>query len=151
MKLLAILMCTIALLATSCGRQPRSCAVCKREECAGLAFQLTLEDGGSVQTCCPRCAVHYLHTTGKSARAMQATDYPSGKWIDASKAVYVSGSDVTHCSPIEAKRDGYGCCYFKVYDRCMPSLIAFADQKEARTFQQEHSGEIIAFDQISPE
>jgi NosL len=31
------------------------------------------------------------------------------------------------------------------YDRCAPSLIAFAQRSEARDFAREHGGEVLAF------
>ncbi len=151
MRIAAIAAIAFALaLATGCSRGQKTCAVCEREECKGLAFRVRLETGKTVETCCPRCGLHYLESTKQQARALQATDYAGGQWIDATKATYVSGSDVAHCAMKETKRDAYGCCAFKDFDRCLPSLIAFADTTSAQTFQKQHGGEVVGFEKIAP-
>jgi hypothetical protein len=150
MKGLAISICVVALAAASCGRSEKSCAVCQRAECKGLAFRVELSSIKTVETCCPRCALHYLKTENVRARQLWASDYTSGKWIDATKAIYVSGSDVMHCAPtMEARRDAFGCCAFKDFDRCLPSVIAFVDANAAREFSKAHGGEIVAFEKLA--
>ncbi len=109
---------------------------------------MTLTNGKTVQTCCPRCGLHYLKVRGQTARTFEATDYASDQWIDATKAVYVSGSDVSHCGTEEARRDAYGCCAIKAYDRCLPSLIAFATPDAAQAFQKQHGGNLLTFAQL---
>jgi alpha-D-ribose 1-methylphosphonate 5-triphosphate synthase subunit PhnG len=76
---------------------------------------------------------------------MWAADFATGKHLDAGQATYVEGSDVSHCAVKEIRRDGYGCCYVKGFDRCQPSLVAFADRAAAERFQQEHGGRIVPF------
>jgi hypothetical protein len=71
---------------------------------------------------------------------LEATDYASDRWIEATKAMYVSGSDVSHCGTEEARRDAYGCCAIKDYDRCLPSLMAFATLDATQAFQKQHGG-----------
>jgi hypothetical protein len=139
----------LALLVTGCERAPKSCQVCQRDECKGLAFRVTLTTGKTVETCCPRCGLHYLESTKQQARALQATDYAGGQWIDATKAMYVSGSDVSACAGMETKRNAHGCCAFKDYDRCLPSLIAFEDEQRAVEFQKQHGGEIVTLDKLA--
>ncbi|MSR64483.1 MAG: hypothetical protein EXS18_01735 [Verrucomicrobiae bacterium] len=139
----------LALLAVSCSRSPKVCAVCQRDECKGLAFRVTLDTGRTVETCCPRCGLEYLKNNKLTARQLQATDIASGSWIDAKKAVYVSGSDVSHCSTMEVKRDAQGCCFFKGYDRCQPSVIAFANRDAAAAFQKQHGGSIVDFQSLN--
>jgi hypothetical protein len=137
------------VLLTGCSQSPRRCPACEREECKGLAFRVTLENGKAVETCCPRCGLHYLASTKQQAKALQATDIVSGRRVDATKAVYVEGSDVSHCTPMEVRRDAYGCCYYKGFDRCSPSLIAFASEESAQTFQKQHGGKLVAFEKLS--
>ena len=137
----------LIFLLTGCSRSAKFCQVCQREECTGLAFRVTLEDGKRVETCCPRCGLHYLEANQVKARRMEATDYATGKWIEAKDATYVEGSDVSHCASAETKRDQFGCCYFKGYDRCLPSLIAFAKLETATTFQRDHGGKFVQLNQ----
>jgi hypothetical protein len=136
------------LLAAGCSRGRKSCAVCDRAECQGLAFRVTLANGKTVETCCPRCGLHYLESAKQQARSLSATDHTTGEWIDATKAVYVSGSDVSHCTMNEAMRHTEGCCAIKNYDRCLPSLIAFRDKQAAAAFQKQHGGRLVGFQDI---
>lgn len=93
--------------------------------------------------------MHYVSTAKQQARAWQATDYAGGQWLDATKAVFVEGSDVNHCASMEVRRDAQGCCMIKGFDRCMPSLIAFAAQDDAQSFQKQHGGTLQTWEQIS--
>jgi hypothetical protein len=139
----------VAVALAGCGRGPQTCPVCQRAECKGMAFRMTLANGKTIETCCPRCGLVHLRNRGLTAKTMEATDYTDGRWIDATKAVYVSGSDVSHCAATEARRDAFGCCAIKGYDRCLPSLIAFHDKESAAAFQKQHGGQLVAFSDIS--
>jgi hypothetical protein len=139
----------IVLLAAGCGRQPENCPVCERGECSGFAFRVTLADGREVKTCCARCGLHYLKLHGQTATSLQATDYSSGRWINAKSAVFVSCSDVSPCARMETMRDSQGCCFYKGYDRCQPSLVAFETRAAARSFQQQHGGVLLALEQLA--
>jgi len=146
MKVLVMISC-VALVA-GCARSQRVCAVCDREECQGMAFRMTLENGRTVETCCPRCALHYLEANHLTARKMEATDFATGTWVDATRAVYVSGSDVHPCAALETRIDPQGCCMTKTYDRCLPSLVAFAAKDQAAAFQKNHGGQLVVFQEI---
>lgn len=148
MRAAALAFVALALL-SACNRGPKTCAVCQRDECTGMAFRVTLADGKMVETCCPRCGLHYIASAKQSAQKTEASDYVSGTWMDAKMATYVSGSDVSHCASKEIKRDAQGCCYVKGFDRCLPSVIAFQTQDDAEKFQKEHGGKIVAFDKLA--
>ena len=142
-----ILVVCLAMTA-GCSRSPRVCAVCQREQCKGMAFRMTLENGKVVETCCPRCAMHYLETNHQKARTMEATDFATGRWLNAADAVYVSDSDVHPCAQMQSMRDPQGCCLLKTYDRCSPSLVAFASKDQAATFQKSHGGQMVGFQAV---
>ncbi|HUJ10832.1 MAG TPA: hypothetical protein VL171_12465 [Verrucomicrobiae bacterium] len=146
MKLLVTTFC--AALAIGCARSQHVCAVCGRAECKGMAFRVTLSNGKTVETCCPRCALHYLEANHLTARTMEATDFATGHWIGATEAVYVSDSDVHPCAALETRLDPQGCCMTKAYDRCLPSLVAFAAKDRALAFQKSHGGQLVAFQDI---
>jgi nitrous oxide reductase accessory protein NosL len=147
MKLLVTIFC-VALVA-GCAQSPRTCAVCNRDECKGMAFRVTLENGKTVETCCPRCGLHYLETNHLKARTIEATDFATGNWVDATRAVYVSDSNVHPCATLETRRDPQGCCMTKTYDRCLPSLVAFAGKVQAAAFQKDHGGQLVGLETIS--
>lgn len=148
MKWIVWLACSGMVLLAGCTGGAKRCAVCARDECPGVAFQVTLENGKVVETCCPRCGLHYLHAHDQQARTMRATDFATGEWIDATRALYVSGSEVSPCSAMEARRDAEGCCMVKTYDRCLPSVIAFQARANAERFAKEHGGQVIGFGEI---
>ncbi|HVM60758.1 MAG TPA: nitrous oxide reductase accessory protein NosL [Verrucomicrobiae bacterium] len=144
----AFILAICLAMAAGCAKSPHVCAVCQREECTGMAFRMTLENGKVVETCCPRCAMHYLENNHQKAVKMEATDMATGRWIDATTAVYLSDSDMHPCAEMQSMRDPQGCCLMKTYDRCLPSLVAFADKDQAATFQKTHGGQIVAFASI---
>ena len=147
MRTLALIIC-VALVA-GCSKSPHVCAVCGRAECNGMAFRVTLENGKVVETCCPRCGLHYLADNHLQARKLEATDFATGNWLDATKAIFVSDSDVHPCAEMGSLRDPQGCCMLKTYDRCLPSLVAFVAKDEATVFQKNHGGQLVGFQSIS--
>ncbi len=102
-----------------------------------MSFRVTLESGKVVETCCPRCGLHYLESSHQQARKMEATDFATGNWVDAATAVYVSDSDMHPCAEMQTMRDPQGCCMMKTYDRCLPSLVAFAAKEQAGVVPEE--------------
>ena len=137
----------VVLALAGCRPAAQSCAVCQRAECRGLTFQVELANGKTVATCCPRCGL--LFAKSQQVRHLWATDFSSGRRIDATTAVYVEASDVSHCAAMETKRDAYGCCFYKGFDRCQPSLLAFADRAAAVKFQQVHGGQVVTLEKVS--
>jgi nitrous oxide reductase accessory protein NosL len=139
----------LLLLLAGCSRGAKVCAVCQRDECKAMAFRVTLDTGKTVETCCPRCGMHYVEATKQPARSLEATDFATGHWIDATKATFVSGSDMKGCAMPAAQRDAQGCCMYMAYDRCLPSLVAFAEKPAAVEFQKQHGGDVLVFSELS--
>jgi nitrous oxide reductase accessory protein NosL len=139
----------VTLLLAGCGRAAKVCAVCQRDECKAMAFRVMLDNGKTVETCCPRCGMHYVESMKQPARGLEATDFATGHWIDATKATFVSGSDMKGCAMPAARRDAQGCCMYVAYDRCLPSLVAFADKPAAVEFQKQHGGDVRNFAELS--
>jgi nitrous oxide reductase accessory protein NosL len=136
------------LLVAACDRSPRTCSVCRREECTGFTYRMTLDDGKKVEACCARCGLTYLERHHVHPRRVEATDFASGRWIDGTRAIYVSGSDMSHCPVREGRRDTFGCCALKGYDRCLPSLLAFESRGAAETFRARHGGDLVTCAQL---
>lgn len=149
----------LTLAAAGCSRQAEQCPLCERGECANLSFTIERKDGGSIRTCCPRCGLHALApATTPSAtadaskvpwdqvRSLTVRDFETAQLLSAEAAAYVEGSDVTPCSMhSEAPRDERGCCLKPVYDRCLPSLLAFHSRKRAEAFAKENGGAVRSF------
>ncbi|MCI0694596.1 nitrous oxide reductase accessory protein NosL [candidate division KSB1 bacterium] len=74
-----------------------------------------------------------------------ATDYATGKTIEAAQVFYVEGSNVHHCDPQRMMRNETGGIYTMDWHRCDPSLVAFGSREAAAVFQTQHSGRIMSF------
>ena len=143
---LAALLMALSLAACS---TKAVCDVCKRDECAAMTFRLEYADGGSQQTCCPRCGAHALKEAGgRQVRRMEAHDFATGRPIDARQAVYVDGSDMEHCSGDTGAASAQDSGRSLHYDRCLPSLVAFASREDAAAFMREHGGHLRGFDEL---
>ena len=151
----AVAVATVALVlatAASCGRwRAARCTQCGRDECKNLAFTVGLAGGGSVETCCPRWALRYLAEKRPEVTSLAVRGFADAKPLDAKKALYVEGSDVHPCtshggSPAVDER---GCCLKSVYDRCEPSLVAFASLEQAQAFARDHGGFVRTFDALT--
>lgn len=137
---------TLVLMAVlaSCSATGDVCWVCQREITPRVRVTLALEDGRRVHACCPRCALHYGAESGPGVRRIDVSDYASQATLDLKQAFLVEGSDETPClKHHHAVTDGTGAPMHVCYDRCMPSLIAFASRESAAAFQEEHGGILI--------
>lgn len=143
----------LVLLGTWLACSAPSCSQCGRDECRNLTFRIDLADGSSVQTCCPRCALRYLRDEQPEVSALTVREFNSTKSLDARRATYVEGSDVHPCSHAAPSSppptDARGCCLVAVYDRCEPSLVAFASPREAEGFVRDHGGLLRSYDELA--
>lgn len=122
------------------------CKLCSRPLHAAVTYELDLKDGTHERTCCPRCAMHYQVSRPEWVDRGWATDLGSGKKIAADSAFYVEGGDVEYCTvgkhlvrkePASvAERD---------FDRCLPTLVAFATRDEAEAYRSQHGGRVVDF------
>jgi hypothetical protein len=113
-----------------------------------MTFRIEYADGESQQTCCPRCGAHALEEAGgREVRRLEAHDFATGRPIDARQAVYVDGSDMEHCSGDRGSPSPDSGRSLH-YDRCLPSLVAFASREDAAAFMQEHGGRLRGFDEL---
>jgi len=129
-----------ALPSWSCRAQAANCDVCGRHEFSALAFRVKYVDGAEVNSCCPRCASHAvaMHRARPIAKLI-AHDFATGKEIDARMAVYLDGSDFEHCDARKKERNTPGSLTMLAYDRCLPSVIAFASMSNAEAFARSFS------------
>jgi hypothetical protein len=143
---------TVALAAsTACTHHAAACAQCGRAECRNLAFDIRLADGKVVQTCCPRCGLHYLAGSHPPVASLAVRDFDTAMRIDANTALYVDGSDVHPCTSMAGPQpmEERGCCMKTDYDRCLPSLLAFASKAKAEAFADDHGGTVKTFAELN--
>ncbi len=141
----------VLLAAAACSDAARHCEQCGRTECHNLAFTIRLADGERIETCCPRCGLHYLRAEQPQVAGLAVRDFDTAESLDATRAVYVEGSDVHPCRGLatEPPRSERGCCLTATFDRCEPSVVAFSDEEHARKFIALHGGTISGWGALS--
>jgi DNA-directed RNA polymerase subunit RPC12/RpoP len=117
------------------------CSICQRPLHPAQVFFVVSEKKGERRACCPRCGLRFvIESNGKPSKA---TDFSNGKLIDADAAIYLEGSDLMQCCASATMRADSGMICEMHYDRCLPSLVAFANLENARVYQQEYGGRLI--------
>lgn len=125
--------------------RPSVCRICDRPACRAMRFGLRTRWGWPVGACCPRCAAIGMRND-PSLSAAYATDFATGKRTDAETAFYVEGSNAVLCHRPEAfPGEVPGAVNYTVYDRCLPSVLAFREKPQAEQFMKEHGGRLISF------
>lgn len=116
------------------------CPVCRRHEHLESLVRFRAEGEGVTEVCCLSCALAYGRQTAKPVTILTVTDHDSGKPIDPDSATFVVGSDVSPCTHgmEELRREGETVPVH--WDRCMPSILAFASQEAADAFRTQHGG-----------
>jgi hypothetical protein len=120
------------------------CYACKRpihEHSKTVAF----ENGHSRIFCCPACALSEHEQTGKPITITRLTSYLTGEPLTPESAYVVRGSDVNMCIRTQDIVSADKRPADLRYDRCAPSLYAFAQQSEATRVAKEHGGEVMLF------
>ena len=121
-----------------------SCSVCERA--LHLASRVEgVSDGDALTFCCAACA---LRTEGQGLPELRVTrmfDYSSGQPIDPEDAVTVVGSDLNLCMRDHVLIDAQKEPSQLHFDRCSPSVFAFASASAAKRFQAEHGGVVKPF------
>ncbi len=151
---ITVLICALAIGAAflihhlETPRQPGVCEICGRGISKQVEFRIET-DHGTIYACCPGCALHHILNHPGEARKELATDFTSGRLIPAQSAYYDEGGNVQYCTrhdPTIKRVPGQG-VEMRVYDRCLPVLVAFASKDQAEAYRQEHGGRIVTFDQ----
>ena len=120
------------------------CYACKRPIHAHSKTVAFIE-GRSRLFCCPACALSQHQQTGKSVVIAQLTSFLTGKALSPDNAYVVRASDVNMCERTRELVDADKRSADLHYDRCAPSLIAFAGRSAAVLASELHGGEVLAF------
>jgi hypothetical protein len=98
--------------------------------------------------CCPTCAFA-ARTQGRAAvRIVELSDYNTHTPLNPESAVIVRDSDHNPCMQQHSMIDHTKHPQQVTYDRCSPSIIAFASRAAAERFQAQHGGKVIAFTEL---
>ncbi len=125
------------------------CYACKRPMHAHTRTVAVVR-GRSELFCCPACALSEHEQEGKPVRVTELTDFATGAKLTPDKAFLVRGSDVNMCARTHELMDADKRAADIRYDRCSPSLLAFASRSAALQFAGQHGGEVLPYAQIVP-
>ena len=110
---------------------------------------VALADGRLRLFCCPACALSQHQQVGKPIHITELTSFLTGKALSPDQAYVVKGSDVNMCERTKELLGADKQAADLHYDRCAPSLLAFAQRNEAVQFTREHGGEVMPFSQAA--
>ena len=130
------------------GTQPEQCYACQRPIHAH-SRTVASDKGGPRLFCCPACALSEQRQEGKAVRVTELTAFLSGAKLSADDAYVVKGSDVNMCAQAHEMIDADKRPADVHYDRCAPSLLAFAKEREAIQFAREHGGTVLPFREVA--
>jgi hypothetical protein len=129
---------------------PEVCRVCQRPIHAEA--RAVIESGGKREAvCCVRCGLFLQRQQHIQVRLVEITDYKSGRPLRPEDAYYVEGSRVVMCGRHEPVLDETKHAFNRVFDRCVPSILAFASQQDAEAFAGTHGGAVLRLPQIVEE
>ncbi len=121
---------------------PGSCPVCHRHEHKESLVRFQAAGGKAMEVCCLSCALTYSRQTGKPIAILSVTDHETGKPLAPDAATLVVGSDVSPCIHTTAQVGPERETYRVRWDRCLPSVLAFASRAAAEAFRAEHGGSL---------
>jgi len=100
-----------------------TCLMCKQGVRAQLAFVLQFENDEQKHACCPHCGL--MMSNMQNPALMLATDFLRGNKVNALQAIYLLKPDLNTC--------------------CSPSVLSFAEYRDAQRFQHGFGGELMNF------
>ena len=128
--------------------KPEQCYACQRPIHAHSRTVASAK-GSSRLFCCPACALSEQRQEGKAVRVTELTAFMSGAKLSPNDAYVVKGSDVNMCAQAHEMIDADKRPAEVHYDRCAPSLLAFAQEREAIQFSREHGGTVLPFREVA--
>jgi hypothetical protein len=123
------------------------CRVCNRP-IHDMTRTVGLMDGKREVFCCPTCALTEHHQSGEKVKLVEVSDFNTRSPLAPSNATFVAGSDLNCCVEDHVLLGQHEQVSPMEFDRCSPSIFAFAQRKEAETFQKQHGGTILSFEDL---
>jgi NosL len=125
-----------------------TCYACNRPV-HGHSKTVALANGRSRLFCCPACALSQHEQAGKPVNITRLTAFLTGEPLSPDQAYLVEGSDVNMCATKHTILETDKQHAELQYDRCAPSMLAFARRDEAAQFAREHGGRVASFREIA--
>ncbi|MCL4524172.1 MAG: nitrous oxide reductase accessory protein NosL [Acidobacteria bacterium] len=129
---------------------PAECRVCRREIHAASRAVIEV-DGQQEAVCCVRCAMTLDQQEQKPVRLIEVTDYIRHTPLAPKDAFYVEGSRIVLCQSHEQHMDETKHAQERVFDRCEPSVYAFARREEAASFAAQNGGVVLQLAELMNE
>lgn len=126
------------------------CSICQRDIHAEARAVMEVE-GKREPVCCARCALTLARQQQKPVKLVEVTDYGTRQPLSPEAAYYVEGSDVILCGKHEPFLNQRKQPYEQVFDRCVPSLYAFARRENAEAFATKNGGAVRRWSQLLKE
>jgi hypothetical protein len=125
------------------------CPICRRHEHKASLVKVRAEGEGVTDVCCLSCALAYGRQASKGVTIVSVTDHDSGKPLDPNAATFVVGSDVSPCTHDAQALRLEGEALPVQWDRCLPSILAFASQETAEAFRIQHGGRVQSLEEVT--
>ena len=109
---------------------------------------VALVNGEEKIFCCPACALTLRAQTGQSVKLLELTDYETGSSLAPEEAFVVRGSQINMCVTQHMLMDESKQAVPMDFDRCMPSLVAFARREAAEDFLRVQGGTLVSFQEL---
>ena len=122
----------------------QSCDACHRP-LHTLTKTIGIVDGRKEVFCCPTCALTAHRQTGQAVQITELTDYETDHRLNPPDAYIVEGSDLNLCTHHHVIMEMDKQATPLQFDRCSPSIMAFAKKESAEKFRHEHGGSLMLF------
>jgi hypothetical protein len=105
--------------------------------------------GKRLNYCCPSCALTEHRQAGVTVEVVQLTDFETGARLRPEQAVIVKGSSVNSCQHGPPGLSADKQPLHVHFDRCSPSVLAFAGSQRAEAFAARHGGRVTPFSEMA--
>lgn len=124
------------------------CPICLRHEHKESMVHFQAQGEAPSDACCLSCALTYGRQMHKHVTILSVTDYRGGTRLDPNKATFVVGSNVSPCAHPAVELGPEKEAYPVRWDRCLPSILAFASAEAADAFRSEHGGHLRSLQEL---
>ncbi len=131
--------------------KPSACPICAR----GIhphSSAVVLIGRQPVRVCCIRCGITHNFQVGKPGAVIEVTDFISNEPVKPEGALYVEGSQISLCDPHASSLvDETKHPMDRIFDRCEPSIYAFAHREDAEAFVRQNGGKLLTWEELKKE
>jgi len=124
------------------------CPICHRHEHGDSVVKLEVKGEGVIEACCLSCALSYGRQTAKPVTIISVANHETGKPLAPDSATFVVGSDVSPCTHNAQQLRIEGDALPVQWDRCLPSILAFASPAAADAFHLQHGGTLFSLQEL---